>query len=347
MSAPIRLLLIVLSGAFPELAAGGAASAADFYAGKTINFIVGTDVGGGLHTYARVVGKYLPEHLPGAPTVVVRDMPGAGSAKAAAYLYSLAPKDGTAIGALFPGVIVDQLFQQRAAGQFDATKFTYLGSADSDARICMTGPGSKIRTYDDAMRENVVVGASQVGGSTSDYAFLHKHATGAKFKVVSGYKGTAEVLLAIERHEIEGVCGLDWSSLKTQRLDWVRTRSANILVQDTPLPLAELNTLGVPNVDSFVKDEKDRRAVDLVVSQQIFARPYVAPPGVPEPQAGLLKAALAGVFHDEKFLKDAEDAGLSINAASADAVQQAVLQMYRAPGDVVQRARELIRPSDR
>jgi len=125
--------------------AAAPAQATDFYAGKTINFIVGADAAGGYDVYARVIARHLARFIPGNPSVVVQNMPGAGSGKAASYIYTLAPKDGTVIGALFPGVIIDPLLQKHAAGQFDATKFTYLGSADSDPRVCVTGPSSKIK----------------------------------------------------------------------------------------------------------------------------------------------------------------------------------------------------------
>jgi tripartite-type tricarboxylate transporter receptor subunit TctC len=319
-----------------------AAEAADFYAGKILNFVVGSDAAGGYDTYARVIARRLPDFIPGAPTIVVQNMPGAGSGKAAAFLYSLAPKDGTTIGALFPGVIIDPLLQQRAANQFDATKFTYLASADSDPRVCMTGPSSKIKSFDQALAEKTVIGASQSGGSTNDYAYMTKSAAGAKFDIVTGYKGTADILLAIERGEIEGICGLDWSSLKAARPQWLRDKTANLLVQAAAEPNAELAALNVPNIDSLVKDDLDRQAVALIVSQQIFSRPYVAPPGVPAEQVKILRDAFAAVLHDAKFLAEAEAAHLSINPTSAETVQQAVVKLYGASGDVVARARQLI-----
>jgi tripartite-type tricarboxylate transporter receptor subunit TctC len=342
-----RAVFSSLLGALSVVAAGATAvQASDFYAGKTLNFIVGSDAAGGFDTYARAIARRLANFIPGTPTIVVQNMPGAGSGKAAAYLYSLAPKDGTTIGALFPGVIIDPLLQQRASGQYDATKFTYLGSADSDPRLCVTGPSSKIKTFQQALTDKTVIGASQSGGSTSDYAYMTKNATGVKFDIVSGYKGTADIMLAIERGELEGVCGFDWSSLKSQRPQWLRDKTINLLVQASPGPNAELAALNVPNVESFVQNDLDRQAVALVVSQQIFSRPYAAPPGVPAAQATILKQAFAQVLQDADFLKDAETAHLSINPAAADKVQEAVAKLYAASGDVVARARQLIASPD-
>ncbi len=322
------------------------ARSADFYGGKTINFIVGGDAAGGYDTYARAIARHLARFIPGTPAVVVQNMPGAGSGKAAGYLYSLAPKDGTTIGALFPGVIIDPLLQKRAAVQFDATKFVYLASAASEARVCFTGPSSKIKTFSQAIGEKTVIGASQTGGATSDYAYMIMNATGAKFDIVSGYKGTATIMLAIERGEAEGICGIDWSSLKTQRPQWLTDKTAHILLQVTPGSNAELDALNVPKIDSFVKDDRDRQAISLVVSQQLFSRPYVAPPGTPAEQAKILRDAFAAVMHDPKFLTEAEAGHLSISPTSADRVQQAVAELYKSSGEVVQRARQLIASPD-
>jgi tripartite-type tricarboxylate transporter receptor subunit TctC len=316
--------------------------AADFYAGKTLTFIVGADAAGGYDVYARAIAKHLARFIPGSPTIVVQNMPGAGSGKAAAYIYSLAPKDGTTIGALMPGVIVDPLLQKHSTGGFDATKFTYLASADSDARVCVTGPSSKITTFGQAMSRKTVIAASQTGGSTSDYAFMTKNATGANLGIVNGYKGTAEIFLAIERGEAEGLCGIDWSSFKTQRPQWLRDRTAHVIIQAAVGPDAELAALNVPNMLSFVNNDLDKQAVSLVVSQQVFSRPYVAPPAVPPAQAKILRDAFAAVLHDPRFLADAQTARLSIHPASAETVQQTVEKLYGASGDVVQRARALI-----
>jgi tripartite-type tricarboxylate transporter receptor subunit TctC len=319
-----------------------AAQAADFYAGKTINFIIGSDAAGGYDVYARAIARHLPRFIPGHPAIVPQNMPGAGSAKAAAYVFRIAPKDGTTIGAFFPGVIIDPLLQKKAAGQYDATKFVYLGTADSDARICVTGPKSKITSFNQAMSDKTVIGATQGGGSTSDYAFMIKNSTGVKFNVVNGYAGSATILVAIERGEADGICGLDWASFKTQRPQWVQDKTAHVLIQAATKPNAELDAMKVPRVEDFVNNDLDKQAVSLVISQQAFSRPYVAPPGVPAEQTKILRDAFTAVLHDPQFLADAKTTRLSINPSSGDEVQQAVTKLYSASGEVVQRARQLI-----
>jgi tripartite-type tricarboxylate transporter receptor subunit TctC len=320
--------------------------ATDFYAGKTINFIIGADAAGGYDVYARAIARHLARFIPGDPTIVPQNMPGAGSGKAASYIYNVAPKDGTTIAALFPGIVIDPLLQRRTAGQYDPTKFTYLASADSDPRVCVTGPLSKIKTFDQAMAQKTIIGASQSGGSTSDYAYMIKNATSVKFDVVSGYKGTAAIMLAIERGEAEGVCGLDWSSFKSERPQWLRDKTAHVIVQAATRPNAEMTALSVPNLNSFVKGDLDRKAVSLIVSQQIFSRPYAAPPGVPAEQTKILRDAFAAVLRDPKFLADAATAHLSIGPSTGEAVAQTVDTIYGAPSAVVQRARQLIASPD-
>jgi tripartite-type tricarboxylate transporter receptor subunit TctC len=296
-------LLSVLCASLPQ----SGAKADDFFAGKTIDLIVGVDVGGGFDTYARLIARHLPDHIPGAPAV-----------------------------------IIDRLLQKNAAGQFDPTKFTYLASADSDARLCITGPSSKIKTFQQAMTDKVVIGGTQPGAPTHSYAYLNKNATGAKFDIVPGYKGTASLMLAVERGEIEGMCGIDWPSLKSEKPQWLRDKTVNLLIQAAPTPDEELTQLGVPTLDSFIKDDKIREAANLVVAQQIFARPYLAPPGVPDAQAQILQKGFADTFADQSFLAEAEKARVSVNPISGEKLKETVAKLYSTPTDVVERARQLI-----
>jgi tripartite-type tricarboxylate transporter receptor subunit TctC len=320
------------------------AFAADFYAGKKIDFIAGSDAGGGYDLYARAIARHLPRFLPGAPIVLVRNMPGAGSGTAAAFLGRIAPKDGTAIGALMPGVIIGPLLEDRPQKLFDPTKFTYLGTADSGTRVCITGEKSKVKTFEEAQKTKAIMGASQAGGSTRDYAYLHVKAAGAKFEIVSGYKGTNDIILAIERGEVDGLCGLDWTSLKSQRPNWLRDKTVNILVQDGLESEPELDKLGVPKLWQFVKNDEDRQALELIVSQQVFGRPYVAPPGTTPEQVQQLRTAFDDVMKDKEFLEDAEKVRLDVTPVSGEKVQDVVTKLYSAPKEVVDRAKNLIIP---
>src|SRR5262249_48613960 len=175
------------------------APAAEYYAGKTIDFIVGTPPGGGYDIYARAVARHMPRHIPGQPTIVVKNMPGAGSAKAAQFISMMAPRDGTTIAAIMPGAIMGPLLDERADALFDPTKVLYIGTANSGTRVCFTLKGSKITTFDDVLKQKAVFGGVSTNDSTQEYGWLHKRTSGAQYDVVSGYRSTPDLGLAIER----------------------------------------------------------------------------------------------------------------------------------------------------
>ena len=229
LSARLRSQVAIAATAICLIAAP--APAADYYAGKSIDFIIGSDVGGGYDIYVRVISRHLNRFIPGNPTIVPKNQPGAGSGRAASLIYGVAPKDGTVIGAVFPGAIMAPLLDDRAQPLYDPTKFQYLGSADNATRLCITHARSRIKIFDDALKEKAIMGSSAAGGSTRDYVNMLKKTTGVLFDLVGGYKGTADIFLAMERGEVDGMCGLDWASLKSQRPDWVRDRTVNILAQ--------------------------------------------------------------------------------------------------------------------
>ena len=324
--------------------ASAPAQAADFYAGKQIVFLIGGDAGGGYDLYARALSRHMNRFIPGNPVFVPRNQPGAGSGTAAAYLASVAPKDGTTIGALFPGVIIGPLLEEKQQGLYDPTKFVYLGSADSGTRVCITYENSKIKTFDQTQTNKVIIGASAAGGSTRDYAYLHQNAAGGQFNVVSGYKGTVDIFLAMERGEVDGMCGLDWSSLKSQRPSWVAETKINILVQNGLESDPELDKMGVPTIWKFIKKDEDKRAVEMVFSQQIFGRPYIAPPGTHADQVKILRDAFMQTVKDPEFQADTEKNRLDVTPSSGERVQSVVEKLYAPPKETIKRAKEIISP---
>ncbi len=324
--------------------AASPASAADFYAGKTIDLLIGGNVGGGYDIYARVIGRHLGRFIAGAPAIVPKNQPGAGSGRAASFLYSVAPKDGTVIGTVFPGAIMSPLLDERAQPQLDPARFRYLASADNATRVCITHARSRIKTFDDALRQKAIMGATATGGSTRDYVLMLRKTTGVMFELVAGYRGSADILLAMERGEVDGICGLDWASLKSQRPEWIRDKTANILVQASLEPEAELSRLGVPPIWSTIRSEDDKKAVALIVGQQVFGRPYLAPPGVPDEPVAILRAAFTATMRDPDFLADAERTRIDVVPTAGEKVQQLVEQLYATPKATVERAKELIKP---
>jgi tripartite-type tricarboxylate transporter receptor subunit TctC len=339
-----RIQIALMAAAIAPALQALPAQAADFYAGKTIEFIVGGDAGGGYDIYARTVARHLVRHIPGAPTIVVKNMPGAGSTRAAVYISTVAPKDGGSIGALMPGAIIGPLLDDRPNPQFDPTKVIYIGTADSGVRVCATFQNSKIKSFADAQKTKTILGASAAGGATRDYAFMHNKTAGSKFEVVSGYQGTVDIALAMERGEVDGLCGWDWSSVKSQKSEWVREKKLNILVQVGLYPQAELTEMGVPDIWKFVTKEDDRKIAELVISQQVFQRSYIAPPGTPAEQVAILRTAFDATMQDPQFLADAEKMRISITPLSGTQVQDLIAKLYATPKDDVERAKNVIKP---
>lgn len=317
---------------------------ADYFAGKSVEMLVGADVAGGYDIYARAVARFMGRHIPGNPSILPRNMPGAGSALAGAHVYRVAPKDGTVIGALMPGAVMGRLLDAKASDLFEPTKFNYIGTADSGTRVCMTYANSSTRTYEDALRQGTIMAASQAGGATRDYEALHNHATGTKFDIVSGYKGTSDMLLAMERGEAAGLCGLDFSSLKSQKPDWLRDKKVNIIAQDALEPLPELTALGAPEIWPYIKNDLDKKAVELVLSQQLFGRSYVVPPGTPADVVAVLRAGFAETMKDPDFLAEADKLRISISASSGEKLQEVVARVHASTPEVVARAKSIIEP---
>jgi tripartite-type tricarboxylate transporter receptor subunit TctC len=319
------------------------AAAADFYQGKTITIIVGTAPGGGYDTYARTIARHWAKHIPGKPDFVVQNMPGAGSANATEHVYKIAPKDGTTLGAVFPGAIVGPLLDAKVAGRYDPTKIAYIGSADNSTRLCATFKTSKIATIDDARKTEATLGATQAGGSTRDYAYMMNALAGTKFKVVTGYQGSADVALAIERGEVDGLCGYDWTSMKATQADWLKEKKVNLLVHFAMQADPELDKMGVPLVWKFVEGE-NKEVAELIVAQQVFGRPYIAPPEIPAERLDILRKSFTATMNDKDFLADAEKVKLAVEPVGGDAVQKLVQKLYAAKPAVVERAKQAVVP---
>jgi tripartite-type tricarboxylate transporter receptor subunit TctC len=336
---------LVLAAAIALGAGMSIAAAADFYAGKTVNFIVGTDVTGGFSIYGRLIARHLGRHIPGQPTVVFKSMPGAGGTTAGTYLARMAPRDGTTIGALTPNAIVGRLFDDGGSASFDPTKMIYLAGAERGTRLCMSWHASRIKSFVTALQQPAIIGATAAGGPTREYAAWHKHANGAKFEIVSGYRGPGDLFLAMERGEIDGVCGLDWTALKSQQPDWLRDRKLILLVQDGIEADPELTALGVPQPWSYMKDPIDRQAVELMVGfEQAFGKAYLLPPEVPDQQVATLRRAFAAVLRDPELLAEADKQRIKITPQAGEQVQDVVRALYTSPRLVVERLKKIIEP---
>jgi tripartite-type tricarboxylate transporter receptor subunit TctC len=311
------------------------------YQGKTVTIVVGTDAGGGFDIYGRALARHIHKHLPGQPNVVVQNMPGAGSMKATEYLYGIAPKDGTVIGIVFPAALTEPLIVPPGKLRYDPTKFGYLGTADSATWLCITSGKSKIKTFEDAQTIPSTMAGVAAGSSTVDYVNWMNALAGTKFKLVAGYKSTAEIVLAIDRQEADGVCGYDINSLKAQKPDWYGTPLANLIVQAGLEPSETMTKMGVPSIWKYVTGE-NRKVAELIVSQQVFGRPFMAPPGVPERELSLLRAAFLATMKDPEFLADTQRVKLDVNPKGGDEVSALIQKVYAAPKEVIERMKQAL-----
>ncbi len=332
-----RLPLGAVSGlAAMALLAVPPAGAESFYKGKTIELAIGGSPGGGYDTYGRTVARHIGKYIPGNPTIVPKNRPGAGSRKAAAWLYSVAPKDGTAIAILFPGAIMDPVIRPKKA-KFDTTKFNFLGSANRESRTCISWHTSPVKTFKDLFTKPLIVSGSARGGSSRDFPNFLNNLLGTKFTIVRGYKGTKTMLLAIERGETQGLCGYAWTSFNLQRPDWIKEGKVNILVQLAMAPTAGMTKLGVPMIWDFVKSKEHREIMEFFFKQQEFGRPFVAPPGVPAKRLAVLRKAFMAVLKDDDLLKDAKKSRIVINPVSGEEVNKLVLELFALPKSRIKR----------
>jgi tripartite-type tricarboxylate transporter receptor subunit TctC len=320
-------------------------AAQDFYQGKTINVIVGNVASSGYDPYGRVLARHMGKYIPGKPTVIVQNMPGAGSIKATDYTYNIAPKDGTTITLVMPGAFMEPLAGDPAKFRYDATKFEYLGTADSGTRLCFTRANSAVKTWEDAKRTKSIMGATAAGSSLWDYPHFLRSLAGAKFEVVSGYPGPADTILAVERGEADGICGLELSTIRTLRPQWFEPgqKLANLFMQIAMEPHPDLVKLGVPEMWPHIPAE-NRKVVDLIVAQQAFQRPFIAPPGTAPAQLKVLREAFMATWRDKDALEDAKRLKIDVNPKGGEEVAALVKSIYSAPKDVIDRMAKAIRP---
>ncbi len=283
---------------------------------------------------ARRFGNFIP----GNPSVVPQNMPGAGSNKLASYMYTVAPKDGTAIGAIFSGAILQPLLGDPV--QHDPSKFIYLGNANTEVFLCIARTDAPVQTFKDALSRELIVGATNEGGSSRDFTAMLDNLLGAKLRIVTGYPGSNEMLLALERNEVQGVCGLGWSSIAPQRARLLDSGLARVLVQLANSGHPELNRMGVPLAIDFAKNEVDRKAMELVFSQLTFGRPFILPPGVPPERVTALRRAFMAALQDPAAVAEARGMDLDLDPLDGEAVQAAVAKAYAVPARIVERARQ-------
>jgi tripartite-type tricarboxylate transporter receptor subunit TctC len=312
---------------------------AGFYSGKTITVAIGYSAGGGYDLYARLLARHLGKHIPGEPDIVPQNREGAGSLRAAIYLFNAAPKDGTVIGTFSRSMAVAPLLNE---APFDATKFTWLGSISTDVNVCTTWNTSPIKTWNDMLEKPFKLGGLGSGADPDIFALMFKNVFGAKIKLVTGYPGTNDVALAMERGEVDGLCGLSWSTMKTRHGDWLAGKKVNIPVQAGLHK--EKDIPDVPSVMDLVKTPEQTQIVRLLLASQEMARPFVAPPGIPDDRKRALIEAFAATVTDPDFLAEAARMKADVDLVSAAAIESLLADVYKTPKDVVAKAAKATAP---
>ena len=310
----------------------------EFYKGKTINLVIGFSVGGGYDLYARHLARHIGRHIPGNPTIVPQNMAGAGSLRAANFIYSAAPKDGTAFGTFARTTGINPLLESGAT--FDGTKFTWLGSVTDDVSTCITWHTSPVKTWNDFLTKPVTLGGQGPSSEPDIFARLYKNVFGAPIKLVAGYPGTNGITLAMERGEVDGLCGLSWSTIKTRHAKWLADKSINILVQSSFKKVPELGS--VPLVMDLTKDQEKLQILKLILAAQEMARPFAAPPGIPADRKAALIAAFDATMKDKEYLADAEKLKIDVNPVTAKALDELLAELYATPKEVLRQASEAI-----
>ena len=331
--------LMALAIVVVAASSGRAQSPADFYKGKTVELYIGYSVGGGYDLYARMLARHMGKHIPGNPTVLPKNMTGAGSLLLANWLYNVGPKDGTAFGLIGRGTGFDPILGNEKA-KFDGTKFTWLGSMNNEVSICVAWRTSGITKFDDVLTKELVVGGTGASADTDQFPKITNGVLGTKFKIVTGYPGGAEVGLAMERGEVQGRCGWSWSSVKSTHMNWYQEKMFTILLQ---LALQKHPDLpNVPLVVDLAKNDEQRKILRLIFARQVMGRPFLAPPNLPPARAQALRKAFMDTLHDKEFLADAEKAKMEINPVSGEEVDALVKEAYATPPAIAKQAAELL-----
>ncbi|HEU0072001.1 MAG TPA: tripartite tricarboxylate transporter substrate-binding protein [Alphaproteobacteria bacterium] len=331
-----RILVALLTGA-SALAVAASASAQSIesvYKGKQIKLISSSDAGGGYDASARLLARHMGNFIAGNPQIIVQNMPGAGGIKAANYLYNVAPKDGLTIGGVHRTVPQAPMLGLPGT-QFDAAKFSWLGSMNNEVSVCVAWHTAPVKTMEDALKMEMIVGGSGQN-DTEQFPAVLNNIVGTKFKIISGYPSGTAVDLAMERGEVQSRCGWSWSSVMTQHPDWVRDKKINILVQISSAKHPDLPNVRL--IDEFAKTQEDKDVLDFLFARQVFGRPFVIPPGVATERVNALRTAFDDAVKSPALIADAEKQKQELTPVSGLEVQALIEKLLKASPAVVARA---------
>jgi tripartite-type tricarboxylate transporter receptor subunit TctC len=318
-----------------------AQSAASFYSNKNLRFIVPDGVGGGYDAYSRLLARHLADHIPGHPRIVAENMPGAAGLVATNWLYNVAPHDGSVMGATYNTLLTEPLLGD-AAAKYDPTKFNWIGSITRQYNVCMVWHTSSIRTIEDAKTREVRVGTTGLAGNSTKLPLMLNTLLDTKFKVIAGYT-SGGMRLAVEREEVEGICGVPYDTYAAANPEWLQDKKVRFILQTGSKPLEVLPD--VPMLLDYIKDPRQRAALEVLAVDQDAGRPELFPPGVPDYLVQVLRAAFNETMLDPKFLAEANGMNLRFEPMTGEQVDAEINQAYAAPEDVVTLAAKLWPPA--
>jgi tripartite-type tricarboxylate transporter receptor subunit TctC len=335
----IRLISFCLLFAATAIQTARADSVEDFYHGKTISLVVGSSPGGGYDALSRVVARFLGKHIPGNPSVIVRNMPGAGGILATGFIANVAPRDGLTIASVLANTPFEPLLGTKEAN-YDATKLTWLGTPSVETGLLIVWHASPIQTLDDARKIEMTAGVSGANSEPALYARLLDQLLGLRIKTIPGFPGQNDSYLAMERGELDSVGTTLWSSLTSTKPDWIRDKKIRILLQYGPEKEAALPD--VPYGPDLVTNADDKLLFEAAYAALTVGRPFVAPPDLPPERAAALQAAMLATFKDPEFLAEADKQQLGVSKpTSGEAVQAQIVHVYQMPQRIVDRLRAI------
>jgi tripartite-type tricarboxylate transporter receptor subunit TctC len=319
-------------------AAFAAPDGAAFWHNKQITIVVASTAGGGYDSYARLLGRHMGKYIPGAPTFNVVNMSGAGGNLAAGHLSNTLPKDGTAMALVLPGTVTGGLYTDKEKLHYDPSKLVFVGSANSEVDLCWARGDSGIKRLPDAFTHELVMGASAEGSASRQQPAALNALLGTKFRIVSGYPGTREILMAVEKGEVSGLCAMSLSGMEVQHRDWIESKFIVPISQNNPRGDPKVDAMGVPKATDFAKSDRDRAIMDLIWGQQTFGRPFVMAPGVPAERVATMRRAFLEALRDPALLAEAKKLKLDIGPVSGEELQKLVARLYASPPDIVRGA---------
>lgn len=336
---PIKLLCCFAAATASFAAPASADAVSDFYKGKQTVMVVSAAAGAGYDALGRLVARHMPKYIPGNPNMIVQNMPGAAGLTAANWLANVAPKDGTVVSLLQRNALTSKLIGREGV-RFDPATLNWIGNISRETTITVTWNTAPVQTTEDLFKTELIVGGTSAGNDTETVPRLLNALIGTKFKIISGYKSTEDVVLAMERGEVQGMGNWGLSNVVGRRAEYVRDGKIKILLQVSEQRVSQLPN--VPSALEFVKNDQDRAVLQLFLAQKSIARPVSAPPGVPADRVAALRKAFMGIFEDAQFKIDSEKSGLEIDPSPAEEIDRIMGIINATPEPIAKRFAEIV-----